>query len=116
MTRIEKLRKDRKISLKKLDDAMDKCAQEHDKMIDKVKNSKSKFLSSYKDYKNHKISDKEFLQITGNFAQIIDLEEKMYNKFSKILGPLDREFQKRCKKIFEWENHSSKDKMCGDVT
>ena len=116
MTRIEKLRKDRKISLKKLDDAMDKCGQEHDKIIDKVKNSKSKFLFSYKDYKNHKISDQEFLQITENFAQIIDLEEKMYNKFSKILGPLDREFQKRCKKIYEWENPSSKDKICGDVT
>ena len=40
MTRIEKLRKDRKISLKKLDDAMDKCGQEHDKIIDKVKNLK----------------------------------------------------------------------------
>ena len=106
MTYIDKLRKDREIALKKLDDAMDKCSPEQDKMFDDVKKSTTKFLSSYKDYKNNKISEQEFLQITNSFAQTLDLEEKMYDRFSKILEPLDTEFQTTCGKIYSWENRS----------
>ena len=60
----EKLRKNREISLKRLDVAMDQCKPQFNKMLVDVKKSKNKFLSSWMNYKNHKISDKEFLQIT----------------------------------------------------
>jgi len=102
----EKLRKNREISLKRLDVAMDQCEPQFNKMLVDVKKSKNKFLSSWMNYKNHKISDKEFLQITDSFAQILVSEKKMYAKFRKILGPRDTEFQKACKKIHDWEaNH-----------
>ena len=106
MTSIDKLRKDREIALKKLDDAMGKCELEHSKMVPIVKKSKNKFLSSYNNYKKNKISDQEFLQITVNFAQTLILEDKMITKNRKILEPLDAEFQKRCKKIYNEEGQS----------
>ena len=115
MTSIDKLKKDRDISLKKLDDAMEQCSPELNKMYDNVKKSKSKFLFSYNDYKNHKISDQEFLQITDSFAQILDLEKKMYDRNSKILKPLDTEFQKKCKKVYDYENPLSQDKKWWDM-
>jgi len=115
MTSIDKLKKDREIALKKLDDAMEQCIPELNKMYDDVKKSKSKFLSSYNDYKNHKISDQKFLQITDSFAQILDLEKKMYDRNSKILKPLDTEFQKKCKKVYDYENPLSQDKKWWDM-
>ena len=105
MNKIEKLRKNRETYLKKLDVAMEQCDPEFEKMSVDVRKSKNKFLSSWKSYKNHKISDQDFLQITDSFAQTLDSEKKMYAKFRKILGPLDSEFQKRCKKISDWEDN-----------
>jgi hypothetical protein len=104
MTYIGQLRKDREIALQKLDDAMDSCGPEQDNMFDNVKKSKTEFLFSYKDYKNNRISEQEFLQSTNSFAQILDLEKKMYDRFSKILKPLQIEFEKTCEKIRNWEN------------
>jgi len=104
MTYIDQLRKDREIALQKLDDAMGSCGPEQDKMFDNVKKSKTEFLFSYKDYKNNRISEQEFLQSTNSFAQILDLEKKMYDRFSKILKPLQIEFEKTCEKIRNWEN------------
>ena len=101
---IEKLRKNRKISLKKLDDAMDKWGPERIKMDHAVEKSKNIFLDSYRNYKNQKTSEKEFLQITNDFAQTLILEDTMTKKIRKILTPLDSEFQKRCKKIYDWED------------
>jgi len=109
MTSIDKLRKDREIALRKLDDAMDKCKPEVIKMDPIVKKSTSEFLTSYKNYKDQKISEQEFLQITNNFAQTLILEEKMIAKNRKILEPLDTEFQKICKKIHDWEDKPSQD-------
>ena len=68
-------------------------------------NPKNIFLDSYRNYTNQKISEKEFLQITDNFAQTLILEVKMIRKIRKILTPLDSEFQKRCKKIYDWEDN-----------
>ena len=100
---IEKLRKNRKISLKKLDDAMDKWGSARIKMDHAVEKSKNIFLDSYRNYTNQKISEKEFLQITDNFAQALILEDKLSKKIRKVLTPLDSEFQKICKKIHERE-------------
>ena len=105
MTKIEKIRKNREIALKKLDDAMDKWGPERIKLDHTVEKSKNIFLDSYRNYTNQKISEKEFLQITDNFAQTLILEYKMIRKIRKILKPLDSEFQKRCKKIYDWENN-----------
>ena len=105
MTEIERIRKSRKVALKKLDDAMDKWGPERIKMDHAVEKSKNIFLDSYRNYKNQKTSEKEFLQITNDFAQTLDSEKKMYAKFRKILEPLDSEFQKRCKKISDWEDN-----------
>ena len=103
---IEKLRKNRKISLKKLDDAMDKWGPERIKMDHAVEKSKNIFLDSYRNYKNQKISQQEFLQITNDFAQTLILEDKMNKKIRKILQPLDAEFQKSCNKLHNWRtNH-----------
>ena len=105
MTEIERIRKNREVALKKLDDAMDKWGPERIKMDHTVEKSKNIFLDSYRNYTNQKISEKEFLQITDNFAQTLILEYKMIRKIRKILKPLDSEFQKRCKKIYDWENN-----------
>ena len=105
MTKIENIRKSREVALKKLDDAMDKWGPERIKMDHTVEKSKNIFLDSYRNYTNQKISEKEFLQITDNFAQTLILEDKMIRKIRKILTPLDAEFQKRCKKIYHWEDN-----------
>ena len=93
MTEIERIRKSRKVALKKLDDAMDKWGPERIKMDHAVEKSKNIFLDSYRNYKNQKISEKEFLQITDNFAQTLILEDKMTRKIRKIFKPLDAEFK-----------------------
>ena len=93
MTEIERIRKSREVSLKKLDDAMYKWGPERIKMTHAVEKSKNIFLDSYSNYKNQKISKKEFLQITDNFAQTLISEDKMTRKIRKILEPLDAEFQ-----------------------
>jgi len=102
MTKIERIRKSREVALKKLDDAMDKWGPERIKMDHAVEKSKNIFLDSYRNYQNQKISEKEFLQITDNFAQTLLLENKMTRKIRKILQPLDTEFQKSCKKLHNW--------------
>jgi len=105
MNKIERIRKNREVALKKLDEAMDQWGPERIKMDHTVEKSKNIFLDSYRNYKNQKISEKEFLQITNNFAQTLILEVKMIRKIRKILTPLDSEFQKRCKKIYDWEDN-----------
>jgi len=104
MNKIERIRKNREVALNKLDDAMDKWGPERIKMDHTVEKSKNIFLDSYRNYINQKISGKDFLQITDNFAQTLILEDKMIRKIGKILQPLDSEFQKRCKKIYDWED------------
>ena len=105
MNKIERIRKSREVALKKLDEAMDKWGPERIKMDHVAEKSKNIFLDSYRNYKNQKISEKEFLQIADNFAQTLILEDKMTRKIRKILTPLDSEFQKRCKKIYDWEDN-----------
>ena len=105
MNKIERIRKNREVALKKLDDAMDKWGPERIKMDHAVEKSKNIFLDSYRNYTNQKISEKDFLHITDNFAQTLILEDKMTKKIRKILTPLDSEFQKRCKKIYDWEDN-----------
>ena len=105
MNKIERIRKNREVALKKLDDAMDKWGPERIKMDHAVEKSKNIFLDSYRNYTNQKISEKDFLHITDNFAQTLILEVKMIRKIRKILTPLDSEFQKRCKKIYDWEDN-----------
>ena len=105
MTEIKRIRKNREVALEKLDDAMDKWGPERIKMDHALEKSKNIFLDSYYNYKNQKISEKEFLQITDNFAQTLILEDKMTKKIRKILSPLDAEFQKSCKKIYDWEDN-----------
>ena len=105
MTKIENIRKSREVALKKLDDAMDKWGPERIKMDHTVEKSKNIFLDSYRNCTNQKISEKEFLQITDNFVQTLILEDKMTKKIRKILTPLDAEFQKSCKKIYDWEDN-----------
>ena len=103
MSEIERIQKSREVVLKKLDDAMDKWGPERIKMDHAAEKSKNIFLDSYRNYINQKISGKEFLQITDNFAQALILEDKVIRKIRKILTPLDSEFQKICKKIHERE-------------
>ena len=103
MSEIERIQKSREVALKKLDDAMDKWGPERIKMDHAAEKSKNSFLDSYRNYTNQKISEKEFLQITDNFAQALILEDKLSKKIRKILTPLDSEFQKICKKIHERE-------------
>ena len=105
MTEIERIRKSREVALKKLDEAMDKWGPERIKMDHAAEKSKNIFLDSHHNYKNQKSSEKEFLQIADNFAQTLILEDKMTRKIRKILTPLDAEFQKRCKKIYHWEDN-----------
>ena len=106
MTEIERIRKSREVALKKLDEAMDKWGPERVKMDHATEKSKNIFLDSYRNYRDQKISEKEFLQIANNFAQTLILENKMTRKIRKILTPLDAEFQKRCKKIYDrGDNH-----------
>ena len=93
MTEIERIRKSREVALKKLDEAMDQWGPERIKMDHTVEKSKNIFLDSYRNYKNQKISEKEFLQITNNFAQTLILEDKMIRKIRKIFEPLDAEFK-----------------------
>ena len=102
MTEKERIRKNRDVALKKLDKAMDKWAPERIKMNDAVEKSKNIFLDSYRNHKNQKISDKEFLEITNNFAQTLILEDKLTRKIRKILEPLDSEFLKSCNKLYGW--------------
>ena len=102
MTEIERIRKSREVSLKKLDDAMDKWGPERIKMDHAVEKSKNIFLDSYRNYKNQKISENEFLQITNNLAQTLILGDKLNKKIRKILTPLDAEFQKNCNKLYNW--------------
>jgi chemotaxis regulatin CheY-phosphate phosphatase CheZ len=104
MIDIDKLKEDRKIAGGKLDDAMDKCMPEFDDMYDNVKKSTTEFLSLWKDYTNHKITEQEFLQITNKFAQIINDENEMYGRFTKILKPLETEFEKTCKILHDLES------------
>ena len=105
MNKIERIRKNREVALKKLDDAMDKWGPERIKMDHAVEKSKNIFLDSYRNYTNQKISEKDFLHIADNFAQTLILEDIMIKKIRKILTPLDSEFQKRCKKIYDWEDN-----------
>ena len=105
MNKIERIRKNREVALKKLDNAMDKWGPERIKMDHAVEKSKNIFLDSYRNYTNQKISEKDFLHITDNFAQTLILEVKMIREIRKILTPLDSEFQKRCKKIYDWEDN-----------
>ena len=102
MNKIERIRKNRDVTLKKLDKAMDKWGPERIKMADAVDKSKNIFLDSYRNHKNQKISDKEFLQITNDFAQTLFLEDKLTRKIRKILEPLDSEFLKSCNKLYGW--------------
>ena len=103
MSEIERIQKSREVALKKLDDAMDKWGPERIKMDHAAEKSKNIFLDSYRNYTNQKISEKEFLQITDNFAQALILEDKLNKKIRKILTPLDSEFQKICNKLHERE-------------
>ena len=102
MTDIERIRKNREVALKKLDGAMDKWGPERIKMDHAIEKSKNVFLDSYRNHKNQKFSDKEFLQITNNFAQMLILEDKLTRKIRKILEPLDSEFLKSCNKLYGW--------------
>ena len=99
MSEIERIQKSREVVLKKLDDAMDKWGPERIKMDHAAEKSKNSFLDSYRNYTNQKISEKEFLQITDNFAQALILEDKFNKKIRKILTPLDAEFLKYCNKL-----------------
>ena len=103
MSEIERIQKSREVALKKLDDAMDKWGPERIKMDHAAEKSKNSFLDSYRNYTNQKISEKEFLQITDNFAQALILEDKMIRKIRKVLTPLDAEFLKYCNKLHERE-------------
>ena len=103
MSEIERIQKSREVVLKKLDDAMDKWGPERIKMDHATEKSKNSFLDSYRNYTNQKISEKEFLQITDNFAQALILEDKMIRKIRKVLTPLDAEFLKYCNKLHERE-------------
>jgi rubrerythrin len=109
MTDINKLKEDRKIALKKLDDVRDKCEPEFVEMFDNVKKSTTEFLSLWKDYTNHKITEQEFLQISNKFAQIKNDENEMYDRFTKILKPLQTEFEKTCKVLNDLESKHVKD-------
>ena len=103
MSEIERIQKSREVALKKLDEAMDKWGPERIKMDHAAGKSKNSFLDSYRNYTNQKISEKEFLQITDNFAQALILEDKMIRKIRKVLTPLDAEFLKYCNKLHERE-------------
>ena len=103
MSEIERIQKSREVALKKLDEAMDKWGPERIKMDHAAEKSKNSFLDSYRNYTNQKISEKEFLQITDNFAQALILEDKMIRKIRKVLTPLDAEFLKYCNKLHERE-------------
>ena len=103
MSEIERIQKSREVALKKLDDAMDKWGPERIKMDHAAEKSKNSFLDSYRNYTNQKISEKEFLQITDNFAQALILEDKVIRKIRKVLTPLDAEFLKYCNKLHERE-------------
>jgi len=106
MSEIERIRKSREVALKKLDEAMDKWGPERIKMNHAAEKSKKIFLDSYRNYTNQKVSEKEFLQITDNFAQALILEDKLNKKIRKILTPLDAEFLKYCNKLHNWRtNH-----------
>jgi hypothetical protein len=97
------LRAKKTLAQKKLDDAMNACGPEFDKMWEIMNNAKNDFLFSYKNFKNQKISEHEFLQNSTKFAQNLDSEEKMYMRFRKILGPLTTDFEKICKVIHDLE-------------
>ena len=105
MTDMNKLKEDRKNACQKLDEAMDKCNLELDEsnMFDNVKKSTTEFLSLWKDYTNHKITEQEFLQITNKFAQTKNAENEMHARFTKILGPLETEFKKTCNALHDLE-------------
>jgi len=70
MTDIEKLKEDKKQALAKLDDAMNACSPESVTSMQNERKIKTKFLSLWKDYKNNKIKEREFLQISNKFAEI----------------------------------------------
>ena len=99
----KKLQTERILTQKKLDDAMNTCEPEFNKMCEIMEKAKSDFLFSYKNFKNQKISEHEFLQNSTKFAQKLDNEKKMYTRFRKILVPLTADFKKICQDIYDLE-------------
>jgi hypothetical protein len=106
MTDIEKLKEDKKKFLAKLDDAMNVCSPESVTSMQNERKIKTKFLSLWKDYKNNKIKEREFLQICNKFAEILSADKEMRNRFGKIIQPLHAKYEKTCKILDELEKKS----------
>jgi sugar-specific transcriptional regulator TrmB len=106
MTDIEKLKEDKKKALAELDDAMNACSPEYNAQIQNEQKIKIQFLSLWKDYKNNKIKEHEFLQISNKFAEILNVDKEMRNRFGKIIQPLHAKYEKICKILINLEEQS----------
>ena len=60
-------------------------------------------------------SNEFFGEIFGDKKKQQQAKKKMYDRNSKILKPLDTEFQKKCKKVYDYENPLSQDKKWWDM-
>jgi len=106
MSDIEKLKEDRKKALAKLDAAMDACDPEHSILSKTVSEMEIDFLTSWKNHKNQKITEQEFLQISNKFAQTLESQKQMTERFRKTLLPLQKEFKKICDSLHDLEEKS----------
>ncbi len=79
--------------------AIDSCDPELSEMIKNVDKMKTSFLKIYEKYIEDKQDSKEFLHQSEEFANILQMEKKMYERFGNILNPLEKEFQKISEKL-----------------
>ena len=106
MSDIEKLKEDKKKALAELDAAMDACSPEYGVIIQNERKTRTEFLSLWKDYKNNKVTEQEFLQISNKFAEILSANKEIRNRFRKITRPLYAKYRKTCKALYDFEEKS----------
>lgn len=106
MTDIKKLKEDKKKIIAELHTTMDAFEPERQSMMKKVDNIQDKFLTIWEQYTNQKTSEQEFLEVSKNFARILESHREMVDRIRRALHPISNKFEKICNTL---ENLEKKD-------
>jgi len=109
MNDLQKAKKQYKELQKQFSNAVDSCSPESNSMLDKVKLGQKKFLKIHSKYiKNEKKFQVQFLKASSEFADILNKQKTMHEKFAKLLNPFTSKIDKISAKIVKLEKMEAK--------
>lgn len=103
MTNIDEIKRERVKALYDLDMAMTKYCPEADEMARDIEENKTEFLIIWKKYKNEKSNERKFLDVSVDFAKKLQAQEEMFQKFRKIITPLQLKYEATCEEFHKLE-------------